>query len=169
MRNRLRWTKVLTLICVILGMAITTVSQRRSRQRNSICGNPQVACKTTATFKANDLPFQIPANAVIWDSELFYAVILKSVRAEQEDCNTFISEEERLQTQALFPTKKVFTDRCYDIENMNYTNVDPNYRFMAVYGGTTFAEAQRTLAAVKATGKFSTPYIKRMRTGFNGT
>ncbi len=40
---------------------------------------------------------------------------------------------------------------------------------MAVYAGPTLAEANRVLAAVKATGKFSGAYVKRMRAGFNGT
>jgi endonuclease V-like protein UPF0215 family len=50
-----------------------------------------------------------------------------------------------------------------------YTNVDPKFRIMAVYGGATLAEAKRVLEAVKATGKFPGAYMRRMRTGFNGT
>jgi hypothetical protein len=128
-----------------------------------------VACKTIATFKPNDLPFRLPANSVIFDTELFYAIVLKSVPADEEDCNVFVPEEERLQTQALFPDRKVFTSRCADIENLFYTNVNPKFRIMAVYGGTTLAEAKRVLEAVKATGKFTAAYLRRMRTGFNGT
>ena len=93
----------------------------------------------------------------------------KSVAAKEEDCNTFVPEAERLATQALFPERKVFASRCIDIENLFYTNVDPKFRFMAVYAGTTLAEAKRTLEAVKATGKFQNAYLRRMRTGFNGT
>ena len=39
---------------------------------------------------------------------------------------------------------------------------------MAVYAGKAPAEANRMLAAVKATGKFPGANIRRMRTGFNG-
>jgi hypothetical protein len=141
----------------------------RKRPRGSICGNPKVACKTTATFNPNDLPFRVPQDSVIFDTELFYAVVLKSVTAREDDCDTFVPETERLQTQTLFPDRKVFASRCVDIENLFYTNVDPKYRIMAVYGGTTLPEAKRVLETVKATGKFPGAYLRRMRTGFNGT
>ena len=71
--------------------------------------------------------------------------------------------------QALFPDHKVFSSRCADVENLFYTNTDPKFRIMAVYGGATLAEANRVLAAAKATGKFPGAYLRRMRTGFNGT
>ena len=140
---------------------------RRPTRRASICGNPNVLCKTTATFQPNDLPFRLPENSVIFDTELFYAIVLKSVPAG--DCDVFVPEAERLETQALFPDHKVFSSRCDDILNPFYTNVDSKFKIMAVYGGTTLAEAKRMLAAVKATGKFPGAYVRRMRTGFNGT
>ena len=143
-------------------------SRQRARHA-SICGNPQVTCKTTTTFQPNDLPFRVPENSVIFDTELFYAVILKSVGATDDDCNTFVPETDRLAAQALFPDHKVFSSRCADVENLFYTNVDPKFRIMAVYGGATLAEANRVLAAAKATGKFPGAYLRRMRTGFNGT
>ena len=127
------------------------------------------ACKTSATFQPNDLPFRVPENSVIFDTELFYAIVLKSVRADEGDCNVFVPEAERLEAQKLFPNHKVFTSRCADVENLFYTNINPKFRIMAVYGGTTLAEAMRVLEAVKATGRFSTAYVRRTRTGFNGT
>ena len=142
---------------------------RQRAKKASICGNPTVACKTTATFQPNDLPFRLPKNSVIFDTELFYAIVLKSVAARDDDCNVFVSEAERLKTQALFPDRKVFTSRCADPENLFYTNVNPKFRIMAVYGGTTPVEAGRVLEAVKATGKFPGANLRRMRTGFNGT
>ena len=142
---------------------------RQRVRKASICGNPMVSCKTTATFKPNDLPFRLPANSVIFDTELFYAIVLKSVPADEGDCNVFVPEAERLETQALFPDRKVFTSRCADIENLFYTNVNPKFRIMAVYGGSTLAEAKGVLEAVKATEKFPAAYLRRMRTGFNGT
>jgi hypothetical protein len=166
-----------TFALVLFVMTVSSVADlpaaqrtgRRPRPRASICGNPSVACKTTVTFKDHDLPFRVPQNSVIFDTELFYAVILKSVRANEDDCNTFIPETERLQAQALFPDRKVFSSRCYDIENLFYTNVDSKVMFMAVYGGTTLADAKRTQEAVRASGKFPGAYLRRMRTGFNGT
>lgn len=141
----------------------------RKRPRGSICGNPQVACRTSATFSPNDLPFRVPQNSVIFDTELFYAVVLKSVTTTEDDCNVFVPETERLEAQAVFPSRKVFASRCVDIENLFYTNVSPRFRIMAVYGGTTLPEAKRVLETVKATAKFPGAYIRRMRTGFNGT
>ena len=142
---------------------------KRQPRRASICGNPTTACKTSATFQPNDLPFRVPENSVIFDTELFYAIVLRSIPANEDDCNTFIAETERLQTQTLFPQNKVFTSRCVDVENLFYTNVNPKYRIMAVYGGITLAEAKRVLDAVQATGKFPGANLRRMRTGFNGT
>jgi hypothetical protein len=111
----------------------------------------------------------VPEHSIIYDTELFYAIVLKSVPAKEDDCNTFVPEAQRLETQALFPDHKVFTSRCADVENLFYTNVDPKFRIMAVYSGTTLADAKRMLDAVKATGKFPGANLRRMRTGFNGT
>ena len=141
----------------------------RKRQRGSVCGNPKLPCRTSATFQPNDLPFRVPQNSVIWDTELFYAVILKTVTSTEDNCDVFIPEQERIQAQLLFPDRKVFANRCYDIENLFYTNVDPKFRIMAVYAGSTLTEANRVLASVKSTGKFPGAYLRRMRTGFNGT
>ena len=141
----------------------------RKQPRGSVCGNPKLPCRTSATFQPNDLPFRVPENSVIWDTELFYAVILKTLTSTEDNCDAFIPETERQQAQALFPERKVFANRCYDIENLFYTNVDPRFRFMAVYAGSTLAEANSVLESVKSTGKFPGAYLKRMRTGFNGT
>jgi hypothetical protein len=160
------------LIAVSATVDATADQSRGARQRpkrGSICGNPMVACKTSATFQPNDLPFRVPANSVIFDTELFYAIILKSVATREDDCDVFIPERERLQTQALFPDRKVFSSRCADIENLFYTNVSPNIRVMAVYAGTNLPEARKVLQLVKATGKFPRATVRQMRTGFNGT
>lgn len=146
-----------------------STTNTRKRQRGSVCGNPKVPCRSSATFQANDLPFRVPENSVIWDTELFYAVILKSVKSTEDNCDVFVPESERLAAQALFPERKVFANRCYDIENLFYTTIDPKFRIMAVYAGSSLAEANRVLASVKSTGKFPGAYLRRMRTGFNGT
>jgi hypothetical protein len=142
---------------------------RQRPRRASVCGNPAIACKTSATFQSYDLPFRVPKDAVIFDTELFYAIVLKSVGASEQDCEVFVPESERLEAQSMFPPKKVFTSRCPDVETLFYSNVSPQHRFMAVYAGATLAEAKRMLAEVKATGKFPGAFIKRTRTGFNGT
>ena len=151
-------------------LAGATSSQKRRPVRHlSVCGNPTVPCKTIATFEPNDLPFRLPQNAVIFDTEQFYAIILKSVTAKDDDCAVFIPEDERLATQALFPDHKVFASRCADPGGLSYSNTNPNQHFMAVYAGLTLAEANRMLGAVKATGKFPGANMRRMRATFNGT
>jgi hypothetical protein len=161
----------LFLLLALLGTSTVAPAHQKNakRPRGSICGNPKLPCKTTATFQPNDLPFRVPENSVIYDTELFYAVILKSARAKDDDCNVFISEDERLQAQASFPENKVFASRCVDIENLAYIGVNPNVRILAVYAGSTLADARRMLAAVNATGKYPGASIRRLRTGFNGT
>jgi len=147
----------------------TFAQKRRPVQHLSVCGNPNLPCKTSATFEPNDLPFCVPKNAVIYDTELFYAIVLKTVGASDQDCDVFVSESERTEAQKLFPDHKIFTSRCPEPGNLSYSNTSSEHRFMAVYAGTTLAEANRMLAAVKATGKFPGANIRRTRTGFNGT
>ena len=160
----------LTAAAVFANAAPSAMSQRRRPAGHaSVCGNPMAPCKTTATFQPNDLPFRVPKDAVIYDTELFYAIILKSVGKSEEDCDVFVPESERLAAQALFPDHKVFASRCPNPETLFYSNVSPKHRMMAVYAGATLAEANGLLTAVKATGKFPGANIRRMRTGFNGT
>jgi hypothetical protein len=164
------------LLFVIVAIAMSSVSapaQSHARLRrakaSAICGNPQVHCRTSVDFEPYDLPFRVPKNSVIFDTELFYVVILKSVPVGDNDCDTFVPETERLATQALFPDHKVFTSRCVEAPYLFYSNISDKHRIMAVYAGTTLAESNRVLAAAKATGKFPGAHLRRMRTGFNGT
>jgi len=166
----------------VFALAITTIlamgpsdSETNAQGRkppgkhSSVCGNPTVSCKTEGVFQAYDLPFRLPRNAVIYDTELFYAVILKSVNAPDDNCDAFVPETERLAAQALFPDHKVFASRCVEPGGLSYSNTSPKAHFMALYGGTTLTEANRMLAAVKAAGKFPAANIRRMRATMNGT
>jgi hypothetical protein len=167
------WFGVAIALSAMTASVDTTVGQSHAvphrARRGSICGNPTIACKTSVTFQPYDLPFRVPANSVIFDTELFYAIILKSMPASEDDCAAFIPETERLSAQSLLPDRKVFSSRCVEPGELFYTNVDSKHRIMAVYAGTTLAEAKRALETVKATGKFPGAYMRRMRTGFNGT
>ena len=160
-------------------LASTNAQRRRPAKHASICFDPSVPCETSVPFEPYVLSFRVPKDSVIYDTELFYAVILKRVHVAAENCDKFISEEDRLSAQALFPHRKVFTSRrCADAGEVGYSNVNDTdatddhgrpSEFMAVYARATLAEANRMLAAVKATGKFPGANIRRMRTGFNGT
>jgi hypothetical protein len=160
---------VLTAIGALNSIAGQSHAPSRRAKHGSICGNPMVACKTSVTFEPHDLQFRVPKNSVIFDTELFYAVILKSVTVADYNCDTFVPEADRLKAQALFPDHKVFTSRCAEPGNLFYTSIDDKHRIMGVYGGTTLAEGKRVLEAIKATGEFPGAYLRRMRTGFNGT
>ena len=163
-------------LCSAIVLLLVTGSQLFSasaqRGKAPVCGDPTLRCRTgDINFPPHNLPFQIPRNAVIWETELFYAVILKSIRVADEygECETFVSEDERLAAQKLFPRHKVFTSRCTEPGDLYYTNTDPKARFMAVYAGRTRAEANAMLAKVKATGQYPGANLRRMRAGFNGT
>ena len=168
---------LIVIATLIASVTANAQTHRPVKHGGQICGNPKVACKTSATFEANDLPFQVGKDMVIVDTLPFYAVMLKSMAVKDDNCDVFIPEADRLAAQALFPNNKVFSSRCIDPENLFYADVTsrtPRYfsethRLMAVYAGKTMAEAQKMLEAVKATGKYPGANIRRMRTGFNGT
>jgi hypothetical protein len=160
------------LVCLILtGTGIAQRARRPTPKKGAVCGDPTLSCRTgEVKFEPHDLPFRIPAQAVIWESETFYAVILKSVRASEDDCGKFVPEDERQAAQELFPRNKVFTDRgCGEPGETYYTGTQSGARFMAVYAGRTRREADAMLARVKATGKFAGANLRRMSIGFNGT
>lgn len=152
-------------------LAETSEAQRRRGGSYRVCGDPTVRCGAGVEFGPHDLAFRLPQTAVIWESEQFYAVVLKSmrVRDDYDQCELHIAESERLEAQRLFPRNKVFASRCQEPGTLYYTNTAPRQRFMAVYAGRTKAEADRFLARVRATGKYRGAKLRRMRVGFNGT
>ena len=152
------------------GAEAARAAQGRRKQRPAaLCPDPTVACRTSVKFEPYQLPFRIPANAFIFETEPFYAVVLKSVRDTTSDCTVFIPEAERLAAQALFPRHKVFASRCSEPGELFYSDMAPGHEFMAVYAGRTRAEAARMLAKVKATGKYPGANVRRTFAGFNGT
>ena len=150
--------------------AETTVAQKRTVV-GKICGDPTVACRTRENFQPYELPFDFGKNAVISQSQLFYAVILKSVKlnAEQSNCDTAIPESDRTDAQLLFSRNMVFVMRCWDTGQNSYTNVADGVSFMAVYAGLTQADANAVLSKARSTGKFNGALIRRMRVQINGT
>src|SRR5438874_2374401 len=169
MRSQTLSVLVLAAITILAFSVSAPAQRRKSARRLTVCGNPNVTCPSVATFESYDLPFRVPKNTVIWETELFYAVILRSAAAPDDSCDNYIPEPERLAAQTLFPDRKVFTSRCAEPGRLYYTNTSPKAHFMAVYAGTTLAEANRVLAAAKAKGKFPGVNLRRMRAGFNGT
>jgi len=144
-------------------------TRRKPAKYAPVCGNPNVTCRGQNSVQPNELPIQWPRNAVIYESVLFYAVILRSVPSPEESCDNFIPEPERLAAQTLFPQNKVFTSRCAEPGYLSYSNTNAKTQFMAVFAGATQAEANRILAKVKSTRKFPSSNIRRMRAMMNRT
>ena len=171
--------KTLTVFALLFGVITCGLASRGAaaaqrgkhipRRPASVCPDPTVRCRTSVEFEPHQLPFVVPPNAVIFETEKFYVVILKSGRDKTQDCTGFVPESERLEAQKLFPRNKVFASRCYEPDELYYEGIDPEVRFMAVFAGRTRAEADATLAKVKALGLFPGAYLKRTSTGFNGT
>jgi hypothetical protein len=167
------------LLCIVACVVAANVPQRvgaqRARRRGAraqpakVCFDPVAPCPTSLTFEPHDLKFRLPRSAVVFDSEEFYAVVLKTLRVDNADCEKFVPESERLEAQTFFPHRKVFASRCVDTLSVYYSNVAPNERIMALYAGATRAEAVRTLEEVKATGKFPDAKLRRMHASINGT
>lgn len=169
-----RRTSLLRLVaCLLVAAAFAqhVEAQRRRGGNYRVCGDPTVRCGAGVPFQPYDMPFRLPETAVIWESEQFYAVVLKSMRVKEDwdECERHVSEDDRLEAQRLFPRNKVFASRCQEPGTLFYTNTAPGQRFMAVYAGRTRAEAERTLERVRATGKYPGANLRRMRVGFNGT
>ena len=161
------------LVAVITTMAIGrdvgAQRQRRPVRHPAVCGNPNVSCPSAFTFEPYDLRFRMPQSAVIYDTDLFYAVILKSVPSPADNCDNYIPEPDRLAAQILSPNNKVFTSRCAVPGQVSYSNTSAKAQFMAVYAGMNLVDANRMLATVKATGKFAGANIRRLRAMVNGT
>jgi hypothetical protein len=173
MRSKTFHITVAVVIAVLMLSTLNadTFGQKRrpAVKHLAVCGNPNVTCTSEATFEPYDLPFRMPRNVVIYDTELFYAIVLRSVIVPRDSCDNFIPEPERLAAQILFPDHKVFTSRCAEPGRLSYSNTNSKANFMAVYAGATLADANRMLKAVKATGKFPGANLRRMRAVMNGT
>jgi hypothetical protein len=167
--------KVSMALCLLLFsmLAVVAVSAQKRKVVYRVCGDPTAACKQRENFQPFQLPFEYTSNFHISESQLFYAVILKSVKEnadpEQSNCEKAISENDRIETQKLFPHNAVFVMRCWEPGEISYTNVADNVSFMGVYAGQTLADANAFLIMVKAAGKFADATVRRMRVQMNGT
>lgn len=162
-------TFILLAIAFLVG-ALTISASAQKAKLGKVCGNPNVACRGAEGFQPHELVFEMPRNSNIYESKFFYAVILKSIRmTPNSDCGNLISERERLETQSLFSTNKVFALKCSEAGDINYTNIANSVSFMAVYAGDTLAAAQKFLKTVQGTGKFGKVNIRKMQAFVNGT
>jgi len=156
----------------LLGMAILSLSANTAAQRRlgKICGDPHAPCGGREQFQPWELTFALPKNAVIYESEYFYSIILKSAKLKDyNDCEKSFAEADRIGIQGLFPKNKVFAMKCSEPGSMYYTNVANDVAFLGVYAGKTRAQADAFMKTVKATGKFPGAAVRRMKAGIDGT
>ena len=167
--------RAFTVILIVLTGSLFVYSDE-VHTGGKVCSNPSRSCQSAKwKFEAWDLSFPLPGE-LKWQSNYysadFYAVLLKSKPAVPDpdgpagsaECSGNFSEQERLQTQSLFPNQKVFASRfgCGHMA-VGYTNINYNYNFLAVYAAETQSAANTFLAAVKATGKFPSANIRKMQ------
>jgi hypothetical protein len=136
------------------------------------CGATKGTCDHPKyKFQPFELPFADPHQGTAQvHSRPFYAVILGSVPAKSDDgdpnkaCGGQFSEGDRANHQARFPNHKVFTSRngCSN-ERVSYTNVNPRFNFLAVYGGATVKDGEAMLKYVKSLGKYDGPNLREMQ------
>ncbi|HSU13897.1 hypothetical protein [Longimicrobium sp.] len=155
-----------TLAISIAAVALLAVASGADAQRaGQVCADPARPC--ARGFRPNELPFVLPRDSVAraeFRSEPFYAVILRS----GPRCS--IAERERVAAQALFPGRKVFSqrfecdvDQSADDEEsgITYTSVAERTAFLAVYAGATREQALRVLASAR--GRFPGANLRRMQ------
>ena len=118
----------------------------------------------TQFSKPHELRFELPNDQIAraeFRSEEFYAIILKSA----DRCS--LQESDRLEVQQLFPHNKVFMERfgCdNDIEeSITYTNVNPDYAFIAVFAGTDIETAKQLLGDMDLKKEFPGANIRKMQ------
>ena len=131
-------------LAATFSLAVSTTYANENKQPGQLLDYPYT--QENPFHKPHELRFETPKDGIAraeFRSESFYAIILKS----GQRCS--FKEAERQQIQKLFPKNKVFMDRfgCdYDVEeNISYTNVNPDYSFIAVYGGLGKSQAQQLL------------------------
>lgn len=147
------------------------------QQGNAVCPNPAAPCNhRQKKFDVWELSFKLPARIVdnkTYKSAPFYAVMLKTFNID-DDCDGgeyYISlERERKKVQAMQPERKVFAS--YMCPNMSAVDYDfagkmnaagdsvVIQNFIAVYGGTTQAEAETLRRSLSA--KYPKAVVKKM-------
>lgn len=159
--------------CLLILFGATDAFSQKQKVVTTVCGDPSAACAKRAAFKNEDIPFNYVENSVVAETADFYAVVLKSVKLpETADCEQTPEDFKVDEFQWNFLKNKVFVARgCYSIQNNYYTKIGDNVIALAIYAGSTKAQADAFLKKVKALGHVGSDgaYVIRLATGFNGT
>lgn len=120
--------------------------------------------ETGPGVKMHQLAVEWPSDRIAraeFRSEEFFAIILKSGK------RCALTEAERQTIQDLFPRNKVFMDyfQCDDASEdfVRYSNVNPDYSFIAVFGGRTFEDADRLFESMDLETAFPGANIRKMQ------
>ncbi len=169
MKSQIIQSTVCLILCSVFSINLFAQNGKKKIKAGVICGNPQINCgEGNANFQPYELGFK--SSTAVAESETFYAIILKTVALNsQTDCEELISENERMETQNLFPNNKVFALKCSEPGEVFYTNVKNNVSFLAVYAGKTLPEANKFLKTVQSTKKIAGANLRKMKAGINGT
>lgn len=148
----------------VLPLAAATPAPKAS---NAVCPDPAAPCDhKNKHFDDWELSFKMPAKLAAnkpYNSAKFYGIILRSFEM-QDDCDggefVIAIEKERKTLQKRFPHQKVFAS--YECPNMGAVDYDfaGKYdakretvlisNFIAIYAGSTLADADTLLEKVKA-------------------
>jgi hypothetical protein len=149
-----------TAVVVLFAGSSAAAAQTRAAP-GTICPDPGHPCPD---FRPHDLSFVLPTDTVARAEDRsapFYAILLQS----GPKCS--ISERSRVTVQALFPDRKVFSNRfeCNDDaeNNVHYVGADARFAFLAVYAGDSLPEGNALLASVVAAGKFKGANLRQLR------
>lgn len=158
---------------LFLSWTLSSYADTGRQTGEKVCPHPAAPCRPESyTFQPYELSVSLPKELAWMTAHYslpFYAILLRSVKAipaedPTEDCGGYISEQERLKVQAMFPHRKVFASRngCFGPGMVWYTNSNSTYNFLAVYGGETLEEAQQFLLQVKTKG-FHDAHMRKMQ------
>jgi len=164
-----------------LGLVLLVLLSSRVTAQSglAVCSNPGSPCQhKDKQFAPYELSFRLPGKIrdnYDYKSVPFYAVVLKTYKdfeAGGDGCDggefSTAIEAERTKAQQLFPTKKAFASyQCPDMLAVTYMSGPKalNDTFLAIYGGTTPAEADLVLA--KARARYPDATVKRMQAVYN--
>lgn len=120
--------------------------------------------ETSPNQKLHQLAVEWPRDGIAraeFRSEEFFAIILKS----GERCS--LTEAERKTVQDQFPRNKVFMDyfQCDEPSEdyVRYSNVNPDYSFIAVFGGQNFDDADGLFKSMDLQTAFPGANIRKMQ------
>lgn len=165
--------KTLLFLCVAVVFLFVPEAIAQKASTMTVCGDPGAACPKRAAFRDEDIPFNHTEFSVVAETAPFYAVIVKSAKLPDDgDCEKTPTDFDRTSLQFSFQRNKVFIARgCYSIMNNFYKGLGDNVIALAIYAGSTKAQADAFLKKVKATEYIDAKdaYVLRISTGFNGT